>query len=124
MPPRALPAADLFRTGNTAFRLAIAKALVPFVFVYSPVMLIVTDGFTWSAFAVTVGGATAGIGLLGAAFTGYLLAPIAAAERWLLGLAALCFISPGGVSMVVGALLAAPVVAHQVWIWRSQPASQ
>jgi TRAP-type uncharacterized transport system fused permease subunit len=112
--------ADLFRTGNTAFRLAIAKALVPFVFVYSPVMLIVTDGFTWSAFAVTVGGATAGIGLLGAAFTGYLLAPIATAERWLLGVAALCFISPGGTSMVVGALLAAPVVARQIWIRRSQ----
>ncbi len=115
--------ADLFKTGNTAFRLAIAKALVPIVFVYSPVMLIVTDGFTWSAFAVTVGGATAGIGLLGAAFTGYLLAPMAMAERWLLGVAALFFISPGGTTMAVGALLAAPVVARQIWARRSSLAS-
>ena len=29
--------ADPFKTGNTAFRLGLAKALVPFVFVYSPV---------------------------------------------------------------------------------------
>ena len=30
-----------FKTGNTAFRLGIAKALVPFVFVYSPSLLLV-----------------------------------------------------------------------------------
>src|SRR6185436_3468261 len=34
--------ADPFKTGNTAFRLGLAKALVPFVFVYSPSMLLVT----------------------------------------------------------------------------------
>ena len=39
--------ADPFKTGNTAFRLGLAKALVPFVFVYSPAMLLVTKGFTW-----------------------------------------------------------------------------
>ena len=37
--------ADPFKTGNTAFRLGLAKALVPFVFVYSPAMLLVTKGF-------------------------------------------------------------------------------
>ena len=34
--------ADPFKTGNTAFRLGLAKALVPFVFVYSPSLLLVT----------------------------------------------------------------------------------
>ncbi len=111
--------ANPFRTGNTAFRLAIAKALVPFVFVYAPVMLIVTDGFTWGAFLVTVSGAVIGIGLLGAAFTGFLLAPMIAAERWLLGLASLFFISPGGASMAIGAVLAAPVLGRQIWARRS-----
>ena len=42
--------ADPFKTGNTAFRLGLAKALVPFVFVYSPSMLLVTKGFTWAEF--------------------------------------------------------------------------
>jgi len=46
-----------FKTGNTAFRLGIAKALVPFVFVYSPALLLVVDGFTWFAFATTLLGA-------------------------------------------------------------------
>lgn len=48
--------ANPFKTGNTAFRLGIAKALVPFVFVYSPALLLVADGFTWGAFAVTFSG--------------------------------------------------------------------
>ncbi len=34
-----------FTTGNTTFRLGIAKALVPFVFVYSPSLLLVAQGF-------------------------------------------------------------------------------
>ena len=42
--------ADPFKTGNTAFRLGLAKALVPFVFVYSPSMLLVTKGFAWAEF--------------------------------------------------------------------------
>ncbi|MGI9508861.1 MAG: TRAP transporter permease, partial [Geminicoccaceae bacterium] len=55
-----------FKTGNTAFRLGIAKALVPFVFVYSPSLLLVADGFTWAAFTVTLAGAMLGIAMLGA----------------------------------------------------------
>src|SRR5205085_12514579 len=56
--------ADPFRTGNTAFRLAMAKALVPFVFVYSPAMLIVTQGFTWAVFIETTAGCLIGIVML------------------------------------------------------------
>jgi TRAP-type uncharacterized transport system fused permease subunit len=37
---------DPFKTGNMAFRLGMAKALVPFVFVFSPSLLIVAKGFT------------------------------------------------------------------------------
>ncbi|MCG8508159.1 MAG: TRAP transporter permease, partial [Rhodospirillales bacterium] len=60
--------ANPFKTGNTAFRLSIAKALVPFVFVYSPSMLLVTSDFTWTAFFITISGCAIGIGLLGTAF--------------------------------------------------------
>ncbi|MCA0423588.1 MAG: TRAP transporter permease, partial [Proteobacteria bacterium] len=45
--------ADPFKTGNTAFRLALGKALVPFVFAFSPAMLIVAPGFTWGEFLFT-----------------------------------------------------------------------
>ena len=37
---------DPFKTGNMAFRLGLAKALVPFVFVFSPSLLLVAKGFT------------------------------------------------------------------------------
>ena len=103
-----------FKTGNTAFRLGIAKALVPFVFVYSPALLIVADGFTWWAFTVTLAGAMMGIFLLGAAFSGYLMAPLGRVARWWLGLVALLFVAPGLTTMAIGAVLAAPVFLYQI----------
>ena len=39
---------DPFKTGNTAFRLGITKLIVPFVFVFSPSLLISVQGFTLS----------------------------------------------------------------------------
>lgn len=107
--------ANPFRTGNTAFRLGIAKALVPFVFVYSPALLLVTDGFTWSAFTITLTGAMLGIGGLGAAFSGFLLAPMRRWERWAVGLTSLLFIAPGLTTMAIGLLLWSPILILQ---WR------
>ncbi|MEZ5932041.1 MAG: TRAP transporter permease [Alphaproteobacteria bacterium] len=104
-----------FRTGNTAFRLGIAKALVPFIFVYSPSLLLVADGFTWAAFSVTLLGAMLGIATLGAAFSGFLLAPLALPIRWYVGLVSLLFIAPGLVTMGIGFLLLSPVLLLQ---WR------
>lgn len=107
-----------FQTGNTAFRLGIAKALVPFVFVYSPSLLLVADGFTWSAFAITLAGAMMGILLLAGAFTGFMLAPMTKLERIWLGVVALLFVAPGLVTMSIGFVLALPVIVRQVAGWR------
>ena len=104
-----------FKTGNTAFRLGIAKALVPFIFVYSPSLLLVADGFTWAAFTVTLAGAMLGIGMLGVAFAGFLFAPLSRLARWYIGLASMLFIAPGLVTMGIGLLLLSPVVFIQ---WR------
>jgi len=104
-----------FQTGNTAFRLGIAKALVPFVFVYSPSLLLVADGFTWSAFAITLVGAMLGIASLGVAFSGYLFSPLRTWERWWVALVSLLFIAPGLVTMGLALVLMAPVVVLQ---WR------
>ena len=60
---------DPFKTGNMAFRLGMAKALVPFVFVFSPSLLLVAKGFTWSAFIVTFAGCVLGITVLAAALS-------------------------------------------------------
>jgi TRAP transporter 4TM/12TM fusion protein len=106
--------ADPFRTGNTAFRLALGKALVPFVFVYGPSMLIVTQGFTWTDFAVTTLGCMAGIVMLSAAFSAYMLAPLRGWERALLVVAALPTIAPGLGSTLAGLALASPVFLLQL----------
>ncbi len=106
--------ANPFKTGNTAFRLGIAKALVPFVFVYSPSFLLVLDGFTWSAFSIALIGAMAGIATLGAAFTGYIVVPMKKYQRWWLGIVALIFIAPGLQSLIIGLLLSLPVIILQM----------
>ncbi|HEY8383762.1 MAG TPA: TRAP transporter permease [Microvirga sp.] len=114
--------ADPFKTGNTAFRLGLGKALVPFVFVYGPAMLIVTPQFTWPDFLMTVFGCAAGIVLLSMAFAGYALAPLRGWERWLVGLASLPTIAPGLTSTLIGLAAASPVLILQVVRARRQAA--
>jgi TRAP transporter 4TM/12TM fusion protein len=117
--------ADPFKTGNTAFRLGLAKVLVPFVFVYSPSMLLVTKGFTWAAFIETTLGCLVGIVMLGAALTGWGLARMAAWERALLGAASVMVIAPSRTATLVGLALAVPVLLRQVAAWRRPaPAAQ
>jgi len=103
-----------FKTGNTAFRLGIAKALVPFVFVYSPALLLVADGFTWAAFTITLIGAMLGIASMGTAFAGYFIAPLNKLERLWIGLVSLLFIAPGLITMGIGLVLMAPIAALQI----------
>jgi TRAP transporter 4TM/12TM fusion protein len=113
--------ADPFKTGNTAFRLGLAKALVPFVFVYSPALLLVTKGFTWGEFAETTAGCVVGIVMLAASLTGYGLAPIRGWERALLGLASVLVISPSRAATLTGLVLALPVLVRQVMAARLAP---
>jgi TRAP transporter 4TM/12TM fusion protein len=106
--------ADPFKTGNTAFRLALGKVLVPFVFAFSPAMLIVAPGFTWFDFIVTTGGCIIGITMLSAAFSAWFLAPLALWERWWLAAAALPTIAPGLTSTLIGLAMAGPILIRQL----------
>jgi TRAP-type uncharacterized transport system fused permease subunit len=106
--------ADPFKTGNTAFRLALGKVLVPFVFVFSPSMLIMAPGFTWTELVGSTASCIASITLLSAAFAGWFLAPLAQWERWLIALAALPMILATPTSVLIGLVIAAPVLLRQV----------
>jgi TRAP transporter 4TM/12TM fusion protein len=108
--------ADPFKTGNTAFRLGMAKALVPFVFAYAPAMLIVTKEFTWPAFIEVTLTCAIGIVALAAALTGFARTALVGWERVLLGITAILFMSPGWGTAVAAAVVAAPVVIRQ---WRA-----
>ena len=106
--------ANAFKAGNTAFRLSMGKALVPFVFAFQPALLLVTDGFTWSAFFLAAGGAVLGIWALSSAITGWLFAPLWRFERALLVFAAVLLVAPSLIATLIGIAILAPIAARQL----------
>jgi TRAP-type uncharacterized transport system fused permease subunit len=112
---------DPFKTGNMAFRLGLAKALVPFVFVFSPSLLLVARGFTFTDFVITFVGCVLGIVMLAAALSKYLWTELQRWEQALLGAAALLLVAPGVPSGLVGLAVASPVLARQ-WALRTRSA--
>ena len=105
---------DPFKTGNTAFRLGITKLIVPFVFVFSPSLLISVQGFTWYDFFVTLVGCMVGLVLLSAAFSRYMLVGMKSWERWLCTVGALLTIIPGLMSGLIGLAICIPVFIRQL----------
>jgi len=110
---------DPFKTGNMAFRLGLAKVLVPFVFVFSPSLLLVAKGFTWADFAITFTGCVLGIVALAAALSGYLLTVMKGWERALCAIGALCLIAPGLKISLLGVAIMFPVLVYQ-WMHRDR----
>lgn len=106
---------DPFRTGNQAFKLGLAKALVPFVFVFSPSLLLVAKGFNWPDFVITFTGCIVGITVLAATLSRYMLTRMQPWEQALGYLAALCLVAPGLWVSMVGLALMVPVLIRQ---WR------
>lgn len=109
---------DPFRTGNTAFRLGLAKVLVPFVFVFSPSLLLVAKGFTWYDFSVTFIGCVLGITVLAAALSKFFLVEMKRWEQLLCVAAALLLIAPGLVVTLIGAAMVVPVLLRQLAAWK------
>jgi TRAP transporter 4TM/12TM fusion protein len=105
---------DPFKTGNTAFRLGLGKALVPFVFVFAPSLLLVVQSFSWYEFWVALAGCLLGITALSAALSSYLLARMQAWERILCVIAAVLMIAPEIVSTIMGIVILIPVLLRQV----------
>ncbi len=114
---------DPFKTGNTAFRLGLGKALVPFVFVFAPSLLINVSGFSWTEFGVAFVGCVMGIAVLAAALSNYMLTKMRMWERLVCGVAAVLMIAPGIASTLFGIALVLPVVARQVAAMRRHRAA-
>jgi TRAP-type uncharacterized transport system fused permease subunit len=87
----AIAQADSMRTGLEATRLGIVAYIVPFLFVFSPTLLLKGSAVDVGLAAIT---AMAGTVLIGVALTGYLFQKIAGTKRALLGLAALALLFP------------------------------
>ena len=105
---------DPFKTGNTAFRLGLAKAMVPFVFVFSPSLLIVAQGFTWTEFIITFSGCVLGITILAATLSKFFLVEMTRGEQLLCFVAAVLTVAPGLTSTVIGLAMTIPVVIRHL----------
>lgn len=116
--------AEPFRTSNTAFRLALGKIMVPFVFVFSPSMLIMVPGFSWAEFVGSTAACIVSVTFLSAAFAGWLRGPLVGWERGLIALGAMPMILATPLSMTIGLLIAAPVLVRQIAMRTSSPQPQ
>lgn len=101
------------RTGMTAFRLSMGKALVPFAFVYTPALLLID--FSWPPFLLAVFSTLVALVGLGAAYTGYFGRRI--------GKPAFLLLNVLSISLVFGSAIAAAIAAPLVffvlyWHWR------
>jgi len=110
----AIARAEPMRTGFEAMRLALVAYIVPFLFVFSPVLI-----GKGSALQVGLGVATAtfGVWVLGSALTGFLFREISPLKRVLMGVGGIGLLIPvgmagslGWITDVVGASLVIPLV--------------
>ena len=89
--------------------------MVPMVFVYAPVMLIVLpEYFTWVSFLHVSLTCAIGIMMIATAVSGYFLEPISGLWRWVMAIAGLLMVAPSGGSDLVSLVVAAPVLALQI----------
>jgi TRAP-type uncharacterized transport system fused permease subunit len=78
------------RTGLTAFRLSMGKALVPFMFTYTPALLFID--FRWGPFLSALFCGVVGIVALSAAYIGYFRGPIGRVAKYALTISGLMLV--------------------------------
>jgi TRAP transporter 4TM/12TM fusion protein len=112
------------KIGWEAMRIALAGYVIPFVFVYSPALMLqagdpmaVELGF-YGAVAFATFKALIAIGLFGMVAIGFLFARLTLLERILAFVAALCLLGDFRFSDSAGFVLA---VACVIWQWRQRP---
>ncbi len=116
----AIAGTDAMRTGLVATRLGLVAYIVPFVFTFSPALLLKGALLDVCLAAVT---ATAGALLLGMSLTGYFVRELGPVNRGLLGIASICLLLPGvgrgfiftWATDVVGVVLGAAILAFEIW---------
>jgi TRAP transporter 4TM/12TM fusion protein len=106
-----LAKSDQWQSGITAVKMGAAGFIVPFMFVYSPSLLLIGDWVDVLHASLT---ATAGCLLLAAGLHGYLLTRATLLERALMVGAAVALIQPGWLTDTIGAALVAVVVGLQL----------
>ena len=112
----AIAGSDAMRTSVSAFKLGLAAFIVPFMFVYSPGLLMADDWLSIVHNALT---ATLGVYLLAGAVQGWFFGRMAIWSRVVLLVAALTMIEGGWTTDLIGLGL-----AGALYLWQRKTASQ
>jgi TRAP-type uncharacterized transport system fused permease subunit len=99
-----------FQTGYTATRLGIAAYIAPYMFVYSPALLLEGD---LASLLLAIPTSILGMILLAAAMEGWLLMELGIVNRILLSAGALLLIKPGIITDLMGVVIFVIVWAQQ-----------
>jgi TRAP transporter 4TM/12TM fusion protein len=111
-----LARANMWHTGFAAMRAAAPAYIVPFMFVYEPLLLLIVNDWSseWAFVVWSVISASIGVVCLAASLFGWLFTFALAWHRVLLFIAALCLIKPGLITDAIGLALLAVVAAAQL----------
>lgn len=110
----AIAKSNPMKTGVTATRLAITAFIVPYIFAFSPEMLIIGSDKPWYEIVLLVITALIGIFIVSAGMEGYLLRTMPWWQRILALAGGLCMIIPGLVTDILGVALIAVIVIIQL----------
>ncbi len=118
-----LAKADMWQSGFAAVRAAAPAYIVPFMFVYEPMLLLIVNdwGREWPFVLWSLITASVGVICLAASLFGWFFTYALAWQRVLLFIAALCLIKPGLITDAVGLVLLAIVTAAQLLARRRVP---
>ncbi len=111
-----LAKANIWQAGFAAMRAAAPAYIVPFMFVYEPLLLLIVGDWSreWAFVGWAVISASLGVVCLAASLFGWLLTLAPPWQRVLLFVAALCLIKPGLLTDAIGLGLFAIVLGTQV----------
>jgi TRAP transporter 4TM/12TM fusion protein len=111
-----LARANMWISGFAAMRAAAPAYIVPFMFVYEPLLLLIVKDWSaeWAFVTWSLISASIGVVCLAASLFGWLFTLASAWQRVLLFVAALCLIKPGLITDAIGLALLAIVAAAQL----------
>ena len=112
---------DLWATGWAAVKIGAAGFIVPYMFVYSPSLLMIGD---WPSIVSSCTSAVIGVVLFAGGLNGYLITVANPWQRALLIVGGLFLIKPGLTTDLIGAVLVAIVIATQIMAKRAMPKAE
>lgn len=105
------------KVGWTAFRLALAGFIIPFIFVYNPILLLIGGGIFETGLAIIT--SIIGVCALAMALQGYMIADLNMVQRIVLFAGAMSLIIPGLFTDLIGV-----AVLGGVYLWQKASAKK